>query len=81
MIIVMSDRATNAIADAPAAVQKAFHKQLVFLAGNLNHPSLHSKKYDAANDIWQVRVNRNWRFYFTLENDTCFIADVVPHPK
>jgi plasmid maintenance system killer protein len=81
MTMVLSDRAAAAIADAPEAVQKAFYKQLVFLAGNLNHPSLHAKKYDEANDIWQGRVNRNWRFYFKLENDICFITDIVPHPK
>jgi mRNA interferase RelE/StbE len=81
MTIVLSDRATNAIADAPAAVQKAFYKQLRFLADNLNHPSLHAKKYAEAKDIWQGRVNRNWRFYFTIEGDTCFITDIVPHPK
>jgi plasmid maintenance system killer protein len=81
MIIVLSDRAANAIADAPLAVQKAFHKQLRFLAYNLNHPSLHAKKYDEANDIWQGRVNRNWRFYFVIEGDTCFITDIVPHAK
>jgi len=51
MTIVLSDRAANAIADAPAAVRKAVYKQLRFLAGNLNHPSLHAKKYDEAKDI------------------------------
>jgi hypothetical protein len=27
-------------------------------------------KYDDARDIWQARVSKNWRFYFS-----------VPHPK
>jgi len=81
MTIVLSDRAANAIADAPAAVQKAVYKQLRFLASRLNHPSLHAKKYDEAKDIWQARVNKDWRFYFKIEDDTCFITDVIPHPK
>ncbi len=32
-------------------------------------PGLHSKKYDEARDIWQARVTRDWRFYFTIEGD------------
>ena len=81
MTIVLSNRAADAIADAPAAVQKAFYKQLGCLAANLNHPSLRAKKYDEANDIWQARVNMTWRFYFKIEDDTCLITDVIPHPK
>ena len=76
-----SKRFLKQYAAAPAALRKAFDKQVSLLLENLNHPSLHAKKYDEANDIWQGRVNRNWRFYFKLENDICFITDIVPHPK
>jgi plasmid maintenance system killer protein len=81
MTIVISDRATKAIAHAPAVVRKAFYKQLRLLATNLSHPSLRAKKYDERRDIWQGRVNRNWRLYFAIKADECFIIDVVPHPK
>ena len=81
MTIVLSDRAADAIADAPPAVQKAFYKQLTFLAGNLNHPSLHAKKYNEAKDIWQARINRSWRLYFAIEDGAILIVDVTPHPK
>ena len=54
MTVVLSDRAANAIADAPAPVRKTAYKQLRVLAGNLNHPSLHAKKYDEAKDVWQA---------------------------
>ena len=81
MTIVLSDRAADAIADAPAPVQKAFFKQLRFLAGDLNHPSLRAKKYNEASDVWQARVNKSWRFYFKIKGDTCLITNVTPHPK
>ena len=48
---------------------------------NLQHPSLHAKKYDEANDRWQARVNKSWRFYFTISNDTYHILKLIPHPK
>jgi mRNA interferase RelE/StbE len=81
MTIVLSNRAADAIADAPQAVQKAFHKQLRFLAHNLQHPSLHAKKYDEKRNLWQARVNDDWRFYFTIEDDAYHITSVIPHPK
>ena len=74
-------RALKALEAAPADVQKAFFKQVLFLEKDLRHPSLHAKKYDEANDIWQARVNRNWRFYFKIEDDAYIIAAIVPHPK
>ena len=53
------------LATAPLPVQKAFIKQLNFLSRNLKHPSLHAKKYDEVNDVWQARINDDWRFYFS----------------
>lgn len=51
------------------------------LETNLQHPSLHAKKFDEATDLWQARGNRDWRFYFTIAGDTYRIEDVIPHPK
>ena len=81
MNIVLSDRALIAIAGAPFAVRKAFRKQLGFLERDLLHPSLRAKKYDESRDLWQARVNRDWRFYFTIEGDTYRIQSITAHPK
>ena len=51
------------------------------MAKNLNHPSLHAKKYDKATDLWQARVNRDWRFYFLIRDDTYLIVTITPHPN
>jgi hypothetical protein len=48
MEIVLSDRAIEDLKDAPPNVRRAFEKQIRFLAANLQHPSLHAKKYDEA---------------------------------
>jgi hypothetical protein len=69
MNVLLSQRAIAQLADAPPAVQKAFIKQLSFLARNLAHPSLQAKKYDEAANRWQARVNQDWRFYFNLIPD------------
>ena len=62
-------------------VQRAFDKQVRLLAQNLRHPSLRAKKYDEATDLWQARVNRDWRSYFLIQGNTYLIVTITPHPK
>ena len=81
MKIVFANRAAIAAADAPPAVRKALQKQLGFLERDLHHPSLRAKKYDVGRDLWQARINRDWRFYFEIVDDAYLIKDVIPHPK
>jgi hypothetical protein len=47
----------------------------------LRHPSLRAKKYDTPENLWQARVDRNWRFYFKIEGDEYAIFAITPHPK
>jgi hypothetical protein len=42
---------------------------------------LQPKKYDEAENRWQARVNQDWRFYFKLIPDGCYITAITPHPK
>ncbi len=61
--------------------QARFDKPLAFLLSNLRHPSLRAKKYDEANDIWQARVDDDYRFYFQIEDDTYMLLSIISHPK
>ena len=81
MMVRYSHRFLRQYAAAPAEVRKAFEKQSRLLLDNLNHPSLRAKKYDEALGLWQARVNRSWRFYFTIEGDEYRLHDIKPHPK
>jgi len=56
-------------------------KQLGLLQENFRHPSIQTKKYDETNDIWQGRVNRDYRFYFQIVDDEYIIVRIIPHPK
>lgn len=51
MRVVLSDQALVSLKAAPSNVKRAFEKQLRFLVDNLQHPSLHAKKYDESRDI------------------------------
>jgi hypothetical protein len=77
----LTPAAVRSYTAAPAALRKAFDKQVRLLVENLRHPSLHAKKYDESEDLWQARVNRSWRFYFNIVGDTYVIRDIIPHPK
>jgi len=81
MRIVYSDAVNDVLEIAPLAVKKAFFKQIRLLEQNLRHPSLRAKKYDEVNDRWQARVNKDWRFYFTISDDVYRILKLIPHPK
>ena len=81
MKLRLTERLRKSYAEAPMAVQKAFDKQARLLADNLHHPSLRAKKYEGATDVWQARVNRDWRFYFIIERDEYVIIGMRSHPK
>ncbi len=66
---------------APHEVQRAFDKQSSLLLQNLHHPSLRAKKYDESRGFWQARVNKDWRFYFFIQDDGYLIVSLIPHPK
>ena len=81
MKLRFTERADRDYAGLSAAVRKVLGKQLGFLLENLRHPSLRAKKTDESNDIWQDRVNRNWRFYFVIRGDEYVVLSIIPHPK
>jgi mRNA-degrading endonuclease RelE of RelBE toxin-antitoxin system len=79
MNVLFTARFERSYHRSPAAIQRAFEKQLAFLLDNLQHPSLRAKKYD--NERWQGRVTRDWRFYFRIDGDTYILLDIMAHPK
>ncbi len=56
MRLRFTERADKDYAGLPVVIRKAFGKQLRFLLANRAHPSLHAKKYNEAQGIWQGRV-------------------------
>lgn len=61
--------------------QKKFAKQIDYLLADINHPSLHAKKYNETEGIWQARVDKDVRFYFFIKNDAYILLDIKHHPK
>ena len=81
MTFVRSTHFERSYAKATKEVQRAFDKQSLLLLQNLHHPSLRAKKYDETSGLWQARVNKDWRFYFLIQEDVCYLVDIMRHPK
>ena len=81
MKLDVTRRARRQYEALPPRLRERVDKQLSLLLADLRHPSLHAKKYDESRDIWQGRVTRDYRFYFTLEGDTYVVLSILPHPK
>lgn len=69
----------NNLKNFSVPVKKKLKKQISYLVVDLRHPSLHAKKYDEAQDIWQARIDRGVRFYFSIEEDAYFLLDIKRH--
>jgi hypothetical protein len=44
-------------------------------------PAFYKQARFFARDLWQARVNDDWRFYFHIMGDTYLIRDIIRHPK
>ena len=60
--------------------QRAFDKRRLCLS-TISPSPLRAKKYDEKQGIWQARVTKGRRFYFTIEGDRYVLRNIIPHPK
>ena len=81
MLVRLTERAFKELKATPLQIQKLFRKQARLLASNIRHPSLHAKKYDEGQDLWQARITRDWRFYFLISRDVYLVLTINRHPK
>ena len=81
MRILLSKKALNDYLELPVKLQTLADKQFSLLLRDVRYPSLRAKKYDETRDIWQARLNRDYRFYFLIQHDTYEILTILRHPK
>jgi mRNA-degrading endonuclease RelE of RelBE toxin-antitoxin system len=81
MRIRLSDGAIRQYQDLTPSLKKKADKQFEYLLLDIRHPSLHAKKYRGHDDLWQGRIDKDWRFYFIVVEPTYIIVSVIKHPK
>ncbi len=81
MKIAFSKRAIDDYDSLSGKLKLKADKQFSLLLKNFRHPSIKTKKYNEALDIWQGRIDRSYRFYFKFEGGVVFIVAITKHPK
>lgn len=81
MQIKYTERALRQYNKLPHDIRNKADKQFENLMTDIRYPSLHAKKYGENDDIWQGRIDKNWRFYFHIINPEYVIVSIITHPK
>lgn len=81
MRIRISETALKQYKKLPTALRQKADKQFEYLLTDIRHPSLHAKKYRESDDLWQARIDRDWRFYFFIVSPQYIIVSVIKHPR
>ena len=81
MKILYHENFKEALLNLSDITKKKLKKQIKYLSLDIRHPSLHAKKFDEFQDIWQTRVDKSFRFYFSIDSDAYILLDVKRHPK
>ncbi len=81
MRVKLTETAIRQYQKLSLSLQKKADKQFEHLTSDIRHPSLHAKKYKGNEDLWQGRIDKDWRFYFYIVNPHYIIISVIKHPK
>ena len=63
----------------PRRLQRALEKKLEILLGSPKHPSLHVKKMEGFDGIFEARFSKGYRFTFQKEGYGYLIRRAGPH--
>ena len=81
MKVVLSEKLKEKFKRLPEYTRKKAARQFLALSQNLRHPSIHSKKLQGYEDVWEGRIDLFYRFIFMIEKDTVIIIRVGPHDE
>jgi mRNA-degrading endonuclease RelE of RelBE toxin-antitoxin system len=76
-----SERARRDYDNFSVKLRARVDKQISALLKDIRYPSLKAKKYDEKRGIWQMRISKDYRLYFTIDNDVYIIVTITKHPK
>lgn len=76
MLFRRTERFKKAFRALPKSVQEKAIKAFRLIQDNPHHPSLHVKRVQGTDDIWEGRVDRQYRFTFQFikEDDQTVIV-------
>ncbi len=82
MEIRLTEKAQQQFLALPKVLRRKTEKQFGYLLRDYRHPSLKSKKYhEATGELWQARIDAQWRFYFFIQHPAYIVVAIIAHPK
>lgn len=81
MKVILSEKLKKHFKRLPKHIKIKTNRQFLALSQNLRHPSIRAKKIEGFSDVWEGRIDRFYRFIFTIEKDTITIIRVGPHDE
>jgi mRNA-degrading endonuclease RelE of RelBE toxin-antitoxin system len=63
----------------PVATRKKIDRQLVNLAQDIRHPAIYAKKMTGVGDIWEARIDRQYRMTFQIQDDVIILRRAGTH--
>ena len=79
MKIELSKKFVKLYGQMPAEIQVRARKAIAFLQDNPGHPSLEHKKMADRVDIYEIRVNINYRITYQKVGDTAILRKIGTH--
>jgi len=65
--------------ELPQEVKLITQKKLEFFANDFRHPSLRVKRMEGLNNIWEGRINDDYRFTFQIDGDIYVLRRIGSH--
>jgi len=60
-------------------LQKRTKEKLKLFANNPGHPSLNVKKVKKLGNMFEARINKNYRFFFFIQENAYYLVRIGPH--
>lgn len=79
--IDFSETAENSYKKLPLSIKKKADRQLKRIMIDSRHPSLRVKKIRGTRDKFEARIDRNYRFAFSMKEKNIYIHTLGPHDK
>jgi mRNA-degrading endonuclease RelE of RelBE toxin-antitoxin system len=81
MRVIFLKEFENSFSVLPKHIQKKFNQKFTFLVENSRHPSLHCKRVRRTADIWEARVDIQFRMTFQIHENTLIMRRIGNHDE
>ncbi len=81
MALIFTNRFKKAYQRLPQTIQNKVKKALRLLLENPKHPSLHIKRIQGTDKIFEGRIDLKYRFSFEYDNEDILLRNVDNHDE